>query len=469
MIRLGGFEQRLFASIRSAAQASNTTVRVAGGWVRDSLLGITDSKDIDFVVNKSPRDLIQALKSQEHVSGVGTVHTNPEKGKNIEVETCHVMGRAIDVVMLREGDPAADAELRDFTINALFYNLEKECVEDFTRDSVGIKDLLENRVIRTPIDAKKTLGEDPIRIVRAARFAAKLDFKVHEDIVQAAKVKDIKDKLRLMSRERFGLEVNKALEGDRIFDFMRYLVDWEISGIVFDAPAPYSVGNLVIPAHLKAERYVDQICLESFRKFLEWKNIKGFKDFPPDLESEYRKTLLLASYLMPMRDFLYPQKSKKTRSTPWGIVAQGLKLPHKLADSIELLHISSGRFYNIFMNCLYSGDLSLLESNRLEIGQILRQIGAAWRDSALLAALSACENFAEVAKLLNSLDLFIESAELTDIWEWQPPISGDSLKTEFRYNGKEVGLKLEAQWRLRIRKGNQAKLEDYIESCSSQS
>jgi hypothetical protein len=121
------------------------------------------------------------------------------------------------------------------------------------------------------------------------------------------------------------------------------------------------------------------------------------------------------------------------------------------------------------MNCLYSGDLSLLESNRLEIGQILRQIGAAWRDSALLAALSACENFAEVAKLLNSLDFFIESAELTDIWEWQPPISGDSLKTEFRYNGKEVGLKLEAQWRLRIRKGNQAKLEDYIESCSSQS
>jgi tRNA nucleotidyltransferase (CCA-adding enzyme) len=80
------------------------------------------------------------------------------------------------------GTPKEDAERRDLTINSLFYNLHTELVEDFT--GKGIEDI-KNGVIRTPLDPMMTFKDDPLRVLRAVRFAAKLDFKITAEVKAA--------------------------------------------------------------------------------------------------------------------------------------------------------------------------------------------------------------------------------------------------------------------------------------------
>jgi tRNA nucleotidyltransferase/poly(A) polymerase len=473
MLRLRPQEQRLFAVVRTAAASSGATVRVAGGWVRDSLLGKL-SQDIDLAVDIPPKHVIRALRDIEdaEVSGSGTVMTNPEKGKNIQVETCHILGTAVDLVPLRKrtnneiGTPEEDVLYRDFTINALFFNLHSEQVEDFLPGQMGIKDLLENKVIRTPIHAEETMMDDPLRLVRAARFAAKMDFKVHEDIVNAAKNAYILEKLKGISRERFGLEVNKALESNKVLDFFRYLVQWNISGIIFQTPSPYSIVNLKVPLGEAEDKFVHEKCLNSLEKLCSFNDISSFSSDVDDLDIQ--KAILLSSYFMPMTDFTYPQKVKKAHLAPWGIIAHGLKLPHKLADTVESLQSAGGKFSIILKHtheCKDSNDA--MSMNRLEIGQILRHIGAMWKHAAILGAISAFQDFKAISESLHSLEKFVISAELSNIWEWHPPISGDTLKKDYHFNGKQVGEKLEAQWKVRINLGSQAAMQDYISSCSS--
>ena len=91
----------------------------------------------------------------------------------------------IDFVNLRSeeenaiGTPLSDAERRDFSINSMFYNINEEKVEDLT--SKGINDLM-NGIIETPIDAKITFKDDPLRILRMLRFALKYKFKISDNI-----------------------------------------------------------------------------------------------------------------------------------------------------------------------------------------------------------------------------------------------------------------------------------------------
>jgi tRNA nucleotidyltransferase/poly(A) polymerase len=96
---------------------------------------------------------------------------------------------------------------------ALFYNIHTGKVEDH----VGGLDDLRQRVLRTPRDPLKTFSDDPLRILRAARFAARFNFKVHESITQAAIVPHIqRDLAQKVSRERMGIEVNKVCSREQL-------------------------------------------------------------------------------------------------------------------------------------------------------------------------------------------------------------------------------------------------------------
>jgi tRNA nucleotidyltransferase (CCA-adding enzyme) len=213
MIKLTRPEQRLRDLLVSAAnawprhpgQTESLIVRFAGGWVRDKLLS-RDNDDIDVALN-----IATGVQFAEHFTHY--VHQNPlehaetfkfktigknvEQSKHLETATASFMDLKLDFVNLRNeeyaedsripekmefGTAKEDAERRDLTINSLFYNLHTESVEDFTEK--GIEDI-RNGIIRTPLDPMTTFMDDPLRVLRAVRFAARLNFMITPEVKAA--------------------------------------------------------------------------------------------------------------------------------------------------------------------------------------------------------------------------------------------------------------------------------------------
>lgn len=211
-----------------AFSKKETTIRIAGGWVRDKLLGMA-SDDIDVALDDCSgvefAEHVNAYLSHigEEVRSVGVIHANPDQSKHLETATIKVKGIAIDCVNLRSesyaddsripeikcGTPYEDAIRRDFTLNSLFYNASTGKVEDFTNKGV---DDLRRGLIRTPMDPIQTFVDDPLRVLRAIRFAARYDFALDESLVRAASSNTIREALLLkVSRERVVKELDKML------------------------------------------------------------------------------------------------------------------------------------------------------------------------------------------------------------------------------------------------------------------
>ncbi|EWC45345.1 hypothetical protein DRE_00744 [Drechslerella stenobrocha 248] len=156
---------------------------------------------------------------------VHKIESNPDKSKHLETATTKLLGLDIDFVNLRSetyseesripqmqfGTPLQDALRRDACVNALFYNLTTQTVEDFT--GRGLSDL-HARIIRTPLPPHETFKDDPLRVLRLIRFAARLDFTILPAVETEMTHPEIQAALRQkISRERVGVEVEKMLRG----------------------------------------------------------------------------------------------------------------------------------------------------------------------------------------------------------------------------------------------------------------
>lgn len=151
-------EQQIFDTLLEVAQMNNlkTIIRVNGGWVRDKMLH-KDSKDIDFSLDDIYGAEFAEMLSKHLYPGqenkYGVIKSNSEKSKHLETATLKVHGTFIDLVNLRSeeyaegsrvptiriGTPLEDALRRDLTINAMFYNINEQKIEDLTEK--GIDDL----------------------------------------------------------------------------------------------------------------------------------------------------------------------------------------------------------------------------------------------------------------------------------------------------------------------------------------
>lgn len=211
-------------------------LRFAGGWVRDKLLAIP-SNDIDIAIN-SMTGYAFSLKMKEYldvpenrlkyginnVSNLHKIAANPEKSKHLETVTTKLLTYDLDFVNLRKetytvdsrnpqmefGTAKEDALRRDATINALFYNIHTDEVEDFAG---GLADL-DAKLIRTPLEPHQTFIDDPLRVLRLIRFASRLSFKIDTDSELSMSDPAIQEALKLkISRERVGVEIEKMLSG----------------------------------------------------------------------------------------------------------------------------------------------------------------------------------------------------------------------------------------------------------------
>eukprot|EP01060_Flectonema_neradi_P023154 TRINITY_DN3137_c0_g1_i1.p1 TRINITY_DN3137_c0_g1~~TRINITY_DN3137_c0_g1_i1.p1 ORF type:complete len:524 (+),score=97.05 TRINITY_DN3137_c0_g1_i1:97-1572(+) len=231
------------------------TLRVAGGWVRDRLLG-HQSNDIDIALEGmhegtpmtgSVYSHFVARYQEEHgleASHIGTIKANPDQSKHLETATMQICGIDIDFVNLRceeyatsripivrPGTPGEDAHRRDLTINALFYNIHTDNVEDFTS---GLSDLSE-KIVRTPLPPLTTFYDDPLRLLRCVRFACRFGCVIDPVILEAAQDADIHRVLRdKVSRSRIGIETSKMLASKSAIRSLELFRSFGIEKIVFE-------------------------------------------------------------------------------------------------------------------------------------------------------------------------------------------------------------------------------------------
>ena len=239
-------EENIFKMILSCTP-NNVVPRVAGGWVRDKLMGI-NSYDMDIALeNITGYEFAKLLeqKFKDSMSNVNVVQINPDKSKHLETAVCRINGILIDFVNLRcekytdtriplitIGTAQEDAFRRDLTINALFYNLITKEVEDFT--GMGIKDI-KNKILRTPLDPFITFSDDPLRILRLFRFRAKLNFNIYSEIQKSLNNLDLKLHLKnKVSKERVNIEIFKMINYKYGYLGIHELIQYEYIESVFN-------------------------------------------------------------------------------------------------------------------------------------------------------------------------------------------------------------------------------------------
>lgn len=212
-------KNRIFKLISETAEEIGTPVYVIGGFVRDLLLG-RPCKDIDCVCLGSGISLAQAVAKKIdpniEVSVFKSFGTAMFRYKEWEIEFVGARKESYDrssrKPFVEEGTLEDDQKRRDFTINALAINLQKESYGEIIDPFNGLGDL-KKKIIRTPLDPEITFSDDPLRMMRAIRFASQLTFDIAPETFQA--IIDNENRIDIVSMERISDELNKIIMSAR--------------------------------------------------------------------------------------------------------------------------------------------------------------------------------------------------------------------------------------------------------------
>ncbi len=204
----------VFKVTRDIIAEQNLEAYVIGGFVRDLILE-RPSKDIDIVVVGSGMDLAELVaeklrvKKLSQFKSFGTAHFNY---KDLDVEFVGARkesyNRSSRKPIVENGTLQDDLLRRDFTINALALDLRPGSFGNLVDPFDGINDL-EKGIIRTPLTPDQTYSDDPLRMLRAIRFATQLDFKIEP--VSLTSIKENAHRLEIISKERIIDELNKII------------------------------------------------------------------------------------------------------------------------------------------------------------------------------------------------------------------------------------------------------------------
>jgi putative nucleotidyltransferase with HDIG domain len=209
-------EKSLFRIIEAAADELGLEAYVVGGFVRDRLLGFI-SKDIDFVTVGDGLALAEKVctllgEQASNLTVFKNFGTAMFRIGDIELEfvgarkeSYHQHSRKPEV---EQGTMYDDQLRRDFTINTLAIRLKGDGPFEIIDPFGGIADLDAGRIV-TPMDPVQTFSDDPLRIMRAIRFAAELSFQI--DPVTFEAIRSMKDRIRIVSMERITVEMNKII------------------------------------------------------------------------------------------------------------------------------------------------------------------------------------------------------------------------------------------------------------------
>lgn len=217
-ITQGFLDHKIFSIVSEAAAEMGVRAFVIGGYVRDCFLG-RQSMDIDIVVEGSGIELAEAVGAKVHsnVSVFRNFGTAMLRYRGIEVEFVGARKesyrRDSRKPIVEDGTLEDDQLRRDFTINAMAFSLQKEDFGALVDPFGGIRDLAAG-IIRTPLDPDTTYSDDPLRMVRAVRFATRLTTENQTfTIVQESldSIRRNRSRMEILSKERIVEELNKIL------------------------------------------------------------------------------------------------------------------------------------------------------------------------------------------------------------------------------------------------------------------
>jgi putative nucleotidyltransferase with HDIG domain len=205
----------VFRVISDCSAAAKMEAFVIGGYVRDLFLG-RESKDIDVVVDgdgiEIARMVAGRLPDSTSVSVFKNFGTAMIKSADLEIEFVGARKESYRSGSRKpevsQGSLEDDQRRRDFTINALALSLNKKNYGALLDPFDGLKDL-ENGLLKTPLDPVITYSDDPLRMLRAIRFAAQLGFRIDPPSLEA--IRSQRERIRIISGERITEELNKIL------------------------------------------------------------------------------------------------------------------------------------------------------------------------------------------------------------------------------------------------------------------
>ncbi|TYI28858.1 hypothetical protein ES332_A05G274000v1 [Gossypium tomentosum] len=475
-IELTETEKKIFDRLLNTLRHFNlqTQLRVAGGWVRDKLLG-KECYDIDIALdNMLGSEFVD--KVQEYLSttgevaqGLAVIPSNPEQSKHLETARMRLFDLWIDFVNLRcedysensriptmkFGTAEEDAYRRDLTINSLFYNINTNLVEDFTKR--GLEDLKFGRIV-TPLPPKATFLDDPLRVLRAIRFGARFDFTLDEELKKAAACDDVKTALAAkISRERIGTEIDLMISGNQPVKAIDYICDLTLFWVVFSFPP-------------KVEPAVSEECYRLSAAYLDasWKLIQliGCSNF----DDEQRRLCLYSALFLPLRSAAYKDRKDKKIPVVNYIFRDSLKRKASDADTVMNIHKSLEKFLSLITSLLSNEDIQLTEVDwgrefddvpftsklRVLTGFLLREIKDFWRVALLISTLlyptgTECsqdiiDKHFQLDKRKNifvSVDNAIVKLGLEKVWDLKPLVNGKDIMNVLQL---KVGGPLVREW-----------------------
>ncbi|CAO3647628.1 unnamed protein product [Cunninghamella blakesleeana] len=419
--------------------------RIAGGWVRDKLLG-KECNDLDIAINSMMGfEFAQYVNTYLKNNGLATrtiskIDSNPAKSKHLETATTKLFDQEIDFCNLRTevytedsripaevtfGTPTEDAYRRDTTINSLFYNINTNSVEDFTKK--GLDDLT-NGLIRTPLQPYETFRDDPLRVLRCIRFASRFGFDMVPELSDAAKDETIKDALiNKISKERIGTEVEKMLNGPYPLLSLKLIDEYGLYSTVFEPPK--NISHAPTDSH-QSVRAVGAVKWFTMDK-MDDDNNNNYNNNNSDNNSNKQN--------IDYNDIRYILRQVENNDERHILYLGAALLPYL---NITIINTISTLFRGINIFKETANHHSQNKLSRSELGMIIKDIGALWKTSLKLALIynlisindinwehpdKLDNNLESVQKTINKYSSLLYQAKIygiEDCHTWKPIIDG---------------------------------------------
>jgi poly(A) polymerase len=430
-------ENLLFERVADAAARMGVEVYLIGGFVRDKIIGRPTS-DADIVCVGNAIDLAnevaatyQPRPSVSFFKNFGTAHFKiPESvGQELDVEFVGARRESYRSSSRKpEVEPGTledDQNRRDFTINALAVSLNKIDYGRLIDPFNGLKDLKKQR-IQTPREPLTTFSDDPLRMLRAIRFATQLGFQIEPNTFEA--IQQDAERIRIISQERITEEINKIIAASKPSVGFDLLYTSGLLPIIFPkmtdlAGAEYVEGMGHKDNFYHTLQVLDNIALKSSNQWLRWAAI--------------------------LHDIGKPATKKFENGHGWtfhGHEVVGGRMVPKIFDQLKLPMNDKMRFVRKMVE-LHLRPISLTKENITD-SAIRRLLFDAGEDIDLLMMLCEADitskNKQKVKRYLDNFELvrkrLAEVEEKDRIRSWQPPITGEMIMSIFGIGpSKKVG------------------------------
>ncbi|MDQ3277812.1 MAG: CCA tRNA nucleotidyltransferase [Bacteroidota bacterium] len=427
-------ELRIFQKVGEAAASLHLPCYLVGGFVRDKILG-RPTKDADFVCVGDALQLATEVSKRfvphpkvSLFKNFGTAQFRLADGFDLEFvgarkESYQQHSRKPDI---EPGTIEDDQKRRDFTINALAISLNREDFGKLVDPFNGMADL-ESGTIRTPLEPAQTFSDDPLRMMRAIRFAAQLNFTIYPSTLRA--IREQKDRIKIISQERITDELNKIILSKKPSVGFKLLYDTGLLELIF----PQMVD-------LAGAEYIDG---------------KGHKDnFYHTLQvldnAADRSSNLWLRWAAILHDIGKPATKRFEEGHGWtfhGHEVVGGRMVPKIFNQLKLPLSEQMKYVRKLVELhLRPISLSKEEITDSAIRRILFDAGEDFEDLMILCESDiTSKNKAKVQRFLENFELVRERCKEVEekdaIRTWQPPITGEIIMQTFGIPpSKPVGI-----------------------------